>query len=84
VRPPSWTNGSLFVWFINVEPREPVFHRVRRMEGPEWPYRVRMRCGVTDVNQQGLTARLRIDQALKIGRPCRICFPDAPRASSVV
>jgi hypothetical protein len=78
VRLPEWARGHFFVWIIDTDNPEPVFHRLRNMIGPDRPYVARMGCGKTDRNRQGLAARLRLDHAVVIARPCRTCFTEAP------
>ena len=80
MRPPEWAHGYYYVWIVDTDNPRPVFHCLRRFSGLEPPYLARMRCGATDMNRRGLTARLRVDHALQIARPCRVCFPAAQEA----
>jgi hypothetical protein len=78
MRQPEWAFGLFFVWILNPDRPEPVFHRLRSVTGPEPPYVFRMACGKSDRLRLNIAARLRIDHASLFARPCRICFPDSP------
>lgn len=77
MRPP-WARNCFFVWIIDTDNPELVFHGLRTVTGTTWPYTARMYCGKHDRDRWGLTARLRLDHAVVIARPCRTCFPAAP------